>query len=834
MNLEEIEKRLNTKFNESTHRQIIFWYDEDQEFQEDIDDIYLDNGKKIILNGKNLIQTKYIIEFEDKDSNYLIYAPFAQPNDNDNYLADMTHYAYSFTPDWIAMIGDELGVPSEYYNLLKKYSSFWKSKVRKDDFKNLEFEISEINIKKAIMAVICNQKTLKFDYVVREVIKNNFGEENKIIKSFEKFNILDDFWKLISMTFSYSEENPAVTKLVRSLILNYTASLYQGPTPRSWDEYLVNDKNNASIFISEFMNNTNYSEYYDRIAKVLEPKLNISSLGYDNIDPYANCDSFEKFDENIIYHYTEILYENQADLGDEFKELLEYRKKTHFYPKYENSYNVLGYANKFISLVNEFMRTDLPEDAESIIKVYSEKWVYLDSYYRKFYYFYDSLEDTEYLENLRQLIENLYVNRFLSVMNPIFTKSLLEKPINNLDVQKQWKFYKQHIPASIRKHKTAVIISDAFRYGCAIELFSELEKDPNRTPSIKPMLSTIPSYTELGMAALLPNNDIKYDDNESVLVNGKKCNSTEERNKILNSFANDSLAITYEEVDKLKINDFKEIMKGINLVYIYHNKIDALGDHAPSENEVFNAAQESIGDLQSLITKLSTLNYAHIYITADHGFIYKRDKLEEHDKVDLDRFKEKKHKRYIISEKPLDIEGAVSILMDYLDMDLYANVPVGADIFKAPGSSHNFVHGGASLEECIVPLLYVKAEKGARNQRTVKLQLLMTRNIITNHEVSLRFFQKENVSDTVLPLEASLYFVDENNNKISGEEIIYANKDTQSSEEREYIVQFRLLQRQYDKSKDYYLIIRDLKEDIEVDRIPFTIDIAFQDSFDFL
>ena len=44
---------------------------------------------------------------------------------------------------------------------------------------------------------------------------------------------------------------------------------------------------------------------------------------------------------------------------------------------------------------------------------------------------------------------------------------------------------------------------------------------------------------------------------------------------------------------------------------------------------------------------------------------------------------------------------------------------------------------------------------------------------------------------------------------------------------------YAAVQKQYDKSKNYYLIIRDLKEDVEVDRIPFTIDMAFQDGFDF-
>ena len=832
MEIDEIENRINSIFDESYHRQIVFWYDENQEFVDDIESINLHNAKLHILKENNLIQTKYLVEFEDRQSNYLIYAPFAQPNDNDNYLADLVHYAVPFSADKIEMIAQSLNIPSEFNHLLKKYSSFWNAKSRVNAFNNLNIQFSELNIIQAILAVLSNQKTLNFDYIVREVIINNFSEENKIIKNFEKYNILDDFWLLISKKFSYHDDNPSVPKFVRSLILNYTASLYQGPTPKSWDEYLVEDKNNAAIFISEFMNNANYSDYYDEIASMLESKLNITSLGNSTIDSYVYCDSFERFDENIINHYVELLYETQSDLGSDFKNILEERKKTHFYKKYENNYEVLRFANLFISLINEFKRTELPEEVVEIINAYANKWVYLDSYYRKFYYFYDKLEDAGKFEDLRQLIENLYVNKFLSVINPKFTKKLAEKPISELEISKQWKFYKQNIPISVRKHKTAVIISDAFRYGCAVELFAELEKDPTRTPEIEPMISSIPSYTTLGMACLLPNKEITYE-GETILVDGLNCRSTDERNNILNNYSNDVLAISYEEVDKLYVEQLKEKLRGINLVYIYHNKIDAIGDHAPTENEVFNAAQETIGDLKNLIKKLSNLNYAHSFITADHGFIYKRDKLKEHDKVNLDSFSEKRHKRFIISEEPLDIEGAVSIPMNYLNMGLYANVPIGADVFKAQGAGLNFVHGGASLEECIIPLLEVKASKDSNKRPKVDLQLISTNNKITNYDVMLTFFQKENISQDVKSRQVSIYFVDDDNNKISSDVIIFANKNSDSAEDREFKEKFRLLQKQYDKSKNYYLIIRDLDDELEIERIPFTIDIAFQDGFEF-
>ena len=216
MNLEEIENRINSIIDEAYHRQIVFWYDENQEFIEDINNIQLNNAKLHILKDNNLIKTKYQIEFEDKNSNYLVYAPFSQPDDNENYLADLTHYAVPFSADKIEMIGQELGISPEFYHLLKKYSLFWNAKSRVNAFKDLNVSFTELNIKQAILAVLSNQKTLNFDYIVREVIINNFNEENEIIKNFEKYNILEDFWELISRKFKYSEDNPSVKRLVDS------------------------------------------------------------------------------------------------------------------------------------------------------------------------------------------------------------------------------------------------------------------------------------------------------------------------------------------------------------------------------------------------------------------------------------------------------------------------------------------------------------------------------------------------------------------------------------------------------------------------------------------
>ena len=132
-----------------------------------------------------------------------------------------------------------------------------------------------------------------------------------------------------------------------------------------------------------------------------------------------------------------------------------------------------------------------------------------------------------------------------------------------------------------------------------------------------------------------------------------------------------------------------------------------------------------------------------------------------------------------------------------------------------------------------VILLDVKAYKGAKNQHKVDLEIISTNNKITNNDFMLTFFQKENVSQKVLPLTASIYFVDEYDEIISNEVIIIANKNTDSAEDREFKETFVLKNIAYDKSKDYYLEIKDKDSEEVIKRERFIIDLPFQDGFDF-
>lgn len=79
MDLDTILQDLNRRFAEPLpefyKRRIIFWYDEEREFEDKIADIKLEDAKLVVLNGSNSFVVKKQITVEDTTSNLLVYSP---------------------------------------------------------------------------------------------------------------------------------------------------------------------------------------------------------------------------------------------------------------------------------------------------------------------------------------------------------------------------------------------------------------------------------------------------------------------------------------------------------------------------------------------------------------------------------------------------------------------------------------------------------------------------------------------------------------------------------------------------------------------------------------
>ena len=168
-------------------------------------------------------------------------------------------------------------------------------------------------------------------------------------------------------------------------------------------------------------------------------------------------------------------------------------------------------------------------------------------------------------------------------------------------IHQQKNFFKEWVQSFLSKGtKVCVIISDAMRYEIGDELLSLIRQEDRYSADLEPVLSVLPSYTQLGMAALLPNRELAIADNETstVLVDGKSSQGTANRVKILRSLKNKrATACKAEELMAMKGDDCRTLVRDHDVIYVYHNRIDATGDKRDSEDRVFEAVEDTLKEL---------------------------------------------------------------------------------------------------------------------------------------------------------------------------------------------------------------------------------------------
>lgn len=114
------------------------------------------------------------------------------------------------------------------------------------------------------------------------------------------------------------------------------------------------------------------------------------------------------------------------------------------------------------------------------------------------------------------------------------------------------------------KEKVAVLISDAFRLEAAKELAVRFRDDENCSVEEKVRMAPLPSITLLGMAELLPHDTLELtrDDTPKILLDGKPCASTAQREKLLQQGNPRSAAILYDELIAMKVSELKSFSAG--------------------------------------------------------------------------------------------------------------------------------------------------------------------------------------------------------------------------------------------------------------------------------
>lgn len=834
LNLKQITDKLNAEFAGDT-RKLVFWYDDKAEFADDVDTLELVGAKIYHLEPDNQFYTKYFLERLDRDTSYLIYAPFPKPPVQENHLEDTLLYSKQFFATRVSMIAGDLGIDEKYKYVIEKYIKFFGAKDRTQKFYDLEIEnFTKESIEVALMSVVCKTRTVSFDEVLRVILTDDGFEDNKFLAEFEKYDLLPAFWQLCEEQFGYTDVKPTLEKLVVTMFVTYTQRYLHSELPQAWRSFVSYKSGNIIAFMDNLMNNVLYRERYDELSGYIASGLKVAAA-LDKYSPetMVDCDTFAVLDNYILRWITERLLNEDtgAKLGNlDIPAVCEHRCKKHFGTQFYMEYQMLQHANSVIFAANYHC----PDGFKKIVEQYRSDCL-IDTHYRTFYYYFDQLTDTAKYEKLRDLVENIYTNEYLGKVMPKWNAAITsEDTITVLPLQRN--FFNSFIRSN--KDKVVVIISDAFRYETGRSLWQKLQNDANCTAKLDAMLSVLPSYTKLGMAALLPHKTLEMTDDFKILTDGAACDDLKQRETILQSYVPNSRCLQFDDIKLMKREELRQVITGMEVVYVYHNQIDARGDKQNTENEVFTACAEAIKEIYELIKRLSvSANTYHFIVTADHGFIYKRDKLNESDKITNAAGKGAfVNRRFVVSNNAIVDDGIASALMGWIlnnDDSKVVSFPISSNVFKMPGGGQNYVHGGSSPQEMIVPVIDVHTERYHTETKPVQIALVSMVQKITNLIASLDFIQTDPVSDVVKATSYKLFFISEDNEKISNECIYVADKKDIQPQKRIFRLRFNFKNKQYDKAKKYYLVAYDEKNDWEALRHDVIMDVAFANDFGF-
>lgn len=844
----------NQELNEKKQlkRKIIFWYDGQKKYENVIDKIKKEidnNNNEIIIYKNNSFAIRYYIEIENPNKNFVIYFPSNRPQDAQNDLLDLetsSGYELNFNPDSTTKIIVELGLNDSNRKIIEENEKFFGNQERRKKFKEFECEKNNSTINYIITAILLGIKSVNSDDLMKNIIRIRFEDKAKFNK-LQSFGNDKFIFNLFNKAFGTNiKEYSELSTLLKEFVFTY---LLQDLSDKDlisnkFGNFILKQKDTTQVFVNKLMTDSKTSKYYAKMANQVYEEFGLDEIfTIENLEKYRESDAFSIIDKNIILFIVNQLNNNIYNY-DEYRNLILSRQAKFWYPKFENEYKLLLHTIDYFRDCDNGVKNIKNSEIEDLVKLYDSDLYKIDYDYRKVVYYYNLLKDTDEFKDLLEKVENQYINKYMYRLSTEWDKALERLPkFNSNKLIMQNKFYSKFIKPDVSETKNGrviVIISDAFRYEIAKELNFKLSKIAKNT-KVSYMLGLVPSYTKLGKAALLPNKNISMiDGKDDILVDGNKTSSTSDREKILQNENKDSLAIQYDElVNDYKKADWKKLFSGKKIVYIYHDEIDKIGEN--TSDEVFDASQKAIDQLYNLVDSLNkTFSGVNVYITADHGFFYRKGKVQDINKVAKIEGALKQKSRYNYTSENINNEATISFDLNYIfdnSNGKYVNILKGYDIFTKQGEPEKYFHGGDLPQELIIPLIDFKSARGSQESKPVGLVYTGLQSKITNTITYLDFAQNLPVNENNIESTYKIHFEDDDKNIISNEIKIVANRENTDIKDRYFKEKFVFKSMEYPIYKNYYLII--LREgngsdkDIEVQRIKFDIDITIMNNFDF-
>jgi len=830
---------VNALENLFNRHRIVFWYDAKRELRAEFESLRSANclpGVEIIELANNEFSLKYRLLRQEPEQKFLLYHEGPPPEMLDNWLLDVQFAQGQFRADQAALWLSEMELSLEFLEVIQTHSEFFSSPERRLRLKSLlDQQETQPSLRLKLLAV-CTDAEPRLEEIVEALLGELAENQENRLDLIRRCGLDAFLWERMQRQFGYRSKTPGMQDFAIELFKSsYALGLGQ---PAALN-------NDALVFLKRWKDSRRCQQAFQALSAQYAGILGIAAdLEARDYRSLLELDFFELIDRKILFELSGGVAARTLN-ADTCSAAVRQRRRSHWYAGFEPLYLAVEQAALFFKLLDQ---ADLSAGslAEGLQR-YAQSWFTLDQAYRKLIYHYRKANYPTLLKTLVEQVESHYNTNFLLKLNNqwqavVDTAEEWQAP----GLLRQNEFFERRVAPFLKnKKKVYVIISDALRYELAEELLGRIRREDRYEAQISPMLGMLPSYTQLGMAALLPNQQLTLADNESgaALVDGQSSQGTANRDKILKQAVGQASAVQAQDILDMGRDECRALLRDNDVIYIYHNRVDSVGDKRDSEERVFEAAEDAMQELLALIKKLTAANATNLLLTSDHGFIYQNRPIEESDfsSAVLDSPKILYRDRRFVLGKHLPEQPALKKFHAAalgLAGEVEVQIPKSIQRLRLSGSGSRYVHGGAALQEIVIPVIEINKARESNLSRVEVDIIRSASSLITSGQFTVTLYQAEAVSDKVQPrrLRVGLYTLTDE--LISDQQELDFDLEAESPRQREVAVRL-VLTRRAEQANNQEVILR-IDEPVagtthyqEYKTLRYTLRRSFTSDFDF-
>jgi PglZ domain len=337
--------------------------------------------------------------------------------------------------------------------------------------------------------------------------------------------------------------------------------------------------------------------------------------------------------------------------------------------------------------------------APELVQAYVDRWWQVDQAYRRYR---AGFEEHLGLEEVADTVRKLH-RRYLEETNKRFAVALESaQGLEATGLPPQRSFWPVNGDG-----RGAVLVLDAFRFDLARELEQKLSSAGGHVSvELRPLRASLPSITPLGMASLLPLDGIEADVSDgtwSIRPRGADVSAPDLATKEGRERLLASMVAGYDSIELGRLLDLpvRQVPRATWL-FVYSTTLDEAG-HGGVLSLTPRAAEDYVEQCARVVRKLASAGVEHIHVVTDHGF-FLLDEVADHDLIGVAAtdLRYKSH-RAVVGR---DLASPNLLTFPLVGSNLTVGVPRATGILEARGR-YQFFHGGASLQEIVIPHLCV-------------------------------------------------------------------------------------------------------------------------------